>query len=569
MRYLLLFLITTSNFPAAQADTGAEFYAEALTAEAPTKRVKLLDKALAENSALPDAYFLRGKAYLQLDDCARALPDFSKTIELAPDTLSARYYRASCYIELGRTADAMKDYDALAERFPASADVYFNRALAQAETGKALADINKTLELNPAYLQAYPVRARLEFRNGQFAKAEADYTRAITGGMENELRLERANIYYLLGNFEAAAGDYITYLSSSPQNYAAAAGLAQTYITQRKAKEAVDAAIKAVQLRPQSAETLCLLGQSYELLGDTTAAVSAYSGAIEKSSTNYLARANRAKLYLEAKELGKAVTDADAAISANEYMPYAYTIRGQAYFEMKNYAAAEKDFLKVAAITPHDAKIRLPLARIYFGSDTSAAITQLESAMESDYAKTSPLLLEWAQSADSGTACSANTALGLHEAAQKQTEKAIKYFKKSEACPRARFELALLYKQERKFALALPEFNKALEYDPKNPAFYFERGKFYYDMRQTDRAYKDFTQAAALNPRDPDIYNYMGRMFLRVKMYEKAEAEFSKAIALSSGAWDAYSNRALARMRQDNIAGAKEDLEDALKSGPK
>lgn len=49
--------------------------------------------------------------------------------------------------------------------------------------------------------------------------------------------------------------------------------------------------------------------------------------------------------------------------------------------------------------------------------------------------------------------------------------------------------------------LALQDYNRAIQQDVRNPAYYYHRGCDYYDQQAWDRALADFRKAIELDPR--------------------------------------------------------------------
>ena len=59
---------------------------------------------------LPEPYFFRGLAKLNLDDYEGAIQDYSKAIELNPNYFHAYTYRGVAWNSLDKYEEALKDY---------------------------------------------------------------------------------------------------------------------------------------------------------------------------------------------------------------------------------------------------------------------------------------------------------------------------------------------------------------------------------------------------------------------------------------------------------------------------
>ncbi|MDD4003823.1 MAG: tetratricopeptide repeat protein [Elusimicrobiaceae bacterium] len=572
MRLLTFVLIFSALAMPARADTAQEYYDRALANEIPTKRVKLLGKAINEDAAFAPAYFLRAQAVMDLNDCDAALPDLDKTVALGYAPVQARYYRGSCLLELGRSTAAIADYSAVISSAPDSPSAYYRRAVAYIalnDVTGAMSDLDRTLSLDPGYLPAYPRRARLNYRIGKYEAAAADCTAAIKAGFDKQLLTERGNSYLALGQFDSAAQDYNAILAGQPKNYPALAGLAQAYIGLKNATAAVAASDGVIAAYPADKTGYLLLARSYELNADTASAAAVYSSMTGQFPAAPEPWLGLAELNFASGDAVAAVSNSSAAIALSNALPQAYYLRGKALLQLGDQDGARRDLLEAGKLRPADIMIKLLLARIYFsGPDTQAGLDETLAALKLDYAAT---LAELGAAESSGVICGLNLALGAFEMDRRDTARAKTCFDKAIAAA-PDFWMGYSFRSQllrmtRKFSPALADINKAVRLDGGNWQLYLERGKLYYELRQNDKAYRDFTQAARLKPDYAEIYNYTGRMFLRVKMYGKAEEEFTKALSLFASA-DVYANRALARLRQNNPEGAREDLESALKLNP-
>ena len=98
----------------------------------------------------PMVYYNRGVAYMNKGDNENAIRDFTKAIEIKPDTIFAYNNRAFVYKNIGRFNDAIKDYGVIIKLKTSYPDAYFGRASVYELMGdkdKALADYKKALSL--------------------------------------------------------------------------------------------------------------------------------------------------------------------------------------------------------------------------------------------------------------------------------------------------------------------------------------------------------------------------------------------------------------------------------------
>lgn len=122
--------------------------------------LQFFNKAIETNSAIAEAYKLKGNAEFGLKKYRRAKASYSKAIELDPDFTTA----------------------------------YFNRGIANQELGfhrKAIADYNVAIAKNPNYTKAYRNRGNAKEWVGDHAGSKADYFKAREIELKNEEILEK------------------------------------------------------------------------------------------------------------------------------------------------------------------------------------------------------------------------------------------------------------------------------------------------------------------------------------------------------------------------------------------
>jgi tetratricopeptide (TPR) repeat protein len=155
-------------------------YEEALAAQ-----TKVLP--LCSNSAeAGNEHYQRGEIYLAMQDYGKALADFSKSIELAPEQYHFYKRRAITHFQMGSYDDALADLDKAVELNPedlssltwippsqvaACPDDGFHRGLLE------LAD--ETIELTSDSGRAYATRGVLHAAFGQHDEASTDFDKAI------------------------------------------------------------------------------------------------------------------------------------------------------------------------------------------------------------------------------------------------------------------------------------------------------------------------------------------------------------------------------------------------------
>jgi len=123
----------------------------------------------------------RGEAYFNSQQIDKAIPDFTRSIELKPDVPDAYYNRGISYINKARYLEAIKDFDRVVQLNANFMETYYNRGLAyhlQNKFAEAIKDYTSALNLAPNLAKAYNNRGIVYYNLGQYDKALDDQLKA-------------------------------------------------------------------------------------------------------------------------------------------------------------------------------------------------------------------------------------------------------------------------------------------------------------------------------------------------------------------------------------------------------
>jgi tetratricopeptide (TPR) repeat protein len=125
-----------------------------------------------------DQYSQRGISRFEKNDLDGAIADFTKVIEMNGKNQEFCYYfRAMAYYRKGNLTQAINDLSkAIAIKpDPRFLDDRGNLLAKQGELDRAMADLNKTIELAPQYAKAYGDRGLVRLMRGEETNAELDF----------------------------------------------------------------------------------------------------------------------------------------------------------------------------------------------------------------------------------------------------------------------------------------------------------------------------------------------------------------------------------------------------------
>jgi tetratricopeptide (TPR) repeat protein len=84
----------------------------------------------------------------------------------------------------------------------------------------------------------------------------------------------------------------------------------------------------------------------------------------------------------------------------------------------------------------------------------------------------------------------------------------------------------------KRYALAVKDFDKAIELDSRAVDAYCNRGSANYQLGKSDLAIKDYNEGLKIDPDDADLYYNRGIVNLSKGLKRKAKADFKKAARL-------------------------------------
>jgi len=183
----------------------------------------------------PPMLLKAGTSAFEAHDYDAALTNFSKCIQLYPQSADAYCGRGMCKWWLHDDSGAVADYDEAIALNPKCGGYYCNRGqakFAMKKCGDALADYNKSIELDPGNAQAYFNRGTLKVLClTNYTEAISDFNKAIdlhTDPQPEDVYFMRGCVKQQLKDFPGAIADYSKALELNPSSDWSNAVLAKT-----------------------------------------------------------------------------------------------------------------------------------------------------------------------------------------------------------------------------------------------------------------------------------------------------------------------------------------------------
>ena len=197
------------------------------------------------------AYMGRGNARRNLGDRAGSFDDFTHAVQLEPENPAAHVGLGFARPEDDATS-RVDDFDRAIQLNPKYAEAYFGRAMARMGTKASVADLTKTIKLNPGHGMFHLYRGDALCAQGADDKAIGDYDKAIELGVAAATRIyaKRAASLLKTGKIQAALADCNTALQADPKLGPAYLIRGTAHFAMGKNNEAVADLKRAIKLEP-------------------------------------------------------------------------------------------------------------------------------------------------------------------------------------------------------------------------------------------------------------------------------------------------------------------------------
>jgi tetratricopeptide (TPR) repeat protein len=509
----------------------------------------------------PDVLLLMGQVSEAMGYYGDAASAFEGYLRLKPHDALVRREYAFALARTPRIDEAVQDLRAYVQQHPHDARGLYELGVSETvrERDRALADLNRSIELDPGFTPARYARAVLFFQEGRYPQSVADL----------KFVLDR-----------------------EPQNYQTLDVLGQVDLQLNQPEEAVEAFSRAAQLAPknrkillhysralqrahQEQKALAVLKQFQQLPPVEPKATSGLfdylSLPVQEQKARYLEHLKRnmemnpqdVSLKVRWGEAELAQGQSAAAIGVyNQILAQTADTKalrdcGRTLLEYRQYAEARKFLARALALRPDDAGARLDLAIAAFHtSGPAAALSELDGtpleARRGDY------YLLRAQMLD---------AMGKTQEAARDLTLGLRT---SPTRADLYFEAALFLIKHNQYRELLDLLDQAIKKFPDSPQILLTQAIVYGLVHQFEQSQKMLAQIEARWPEWSQAYLINAIILVGQAKAEQARPLLETAIALGARDALAYYNLALADIESypPDRAAAKKAIEKALALDP-
>jgi len=375
----------------------------AVVAGRPSIAIEALSQAIGISSNESRLFRLRADVYVLMGENANAQVDFTLAVNLDPQNADLLNVRGYFLMSRGLSDQASADFNKAIQFDPKLAAAWNNRglvALSKQDYAAAEADFSKAVELDRKYVDALNNRGFACMKLGRLDEALADLKGTIQLKPDYTTAWNNCGLVYMQQeDFPAAVEAFTKAVSLAPTDTRWLNHRRAAYLKMEKYEEANADAQQIRWLAGLNQLTQLAFAKSgtadvwiqrgnYLVEGsEFGAAVQDYSRALAIAPGNIQALNGRALAWLKTGEVRKSISDCDESL-VSQSTPAAFSVRGDAWFSMKNYEQAVQDFEAaqrfdetVAAAYRHRAEERMQNGQLELAKADEHKARQITAAL--------------------------------------------------------------------------------------------------------------------------------------------------------------------------------------------
>ena len=497
-------------------------YAEAKfrTNDVKTAR-KYFELAAKQSPQNPGVRTRLGLARLAMGETDRALADLEAAIELGgatADTYLVRTYLSAK--QLDKALDAVKRVEAKRPKDALTFNLKGAVLFARGDVPGARAAFERALVLKPAQFAASRNLAQLDVRDKDMAAARGRYEKILERDPENAPAMLALSDLAAVSNQPAEALSWAKKAKvAQPKTLGPSMALLNLYFAARDYPRAISAARDALNIAPDNAEALNMLGYSCLQVGQIGQALKAYETVAGRYPNSAEAHYGLSGALSADGQIRPAERELRLALKLRPDFPEA--IYALAALQLKSGKPAEASMLAA------DAEGRLPksVAMHVVAGDAAVAEKRYERAAQS-YAAA------FEMEPSHALLTKLYRALQSAGKARDADKLAAEWLRKNPDDVRARYLIADTALRSQNYAAAVEQYQQVLRSEPDNPRL-LHNLMWAYERLNDPRALETAERAAKVAPNDAAALHDFGRLLVDAGRAQRAVEPLEKARLLA------------------------------------
>lgn len=341
------------------------------------------------SSRLPEVQNLLGTILTRSGQIDQAITHLAKAAELDPTSADHHYKLALAWQKKGNLDEALQEIQTaitlgkppLAEHYLALGMIY----RARSETAKAKQAIEQAFEIAPDAASTRFALAVLLRDAGYYKEAVQQFERAKAVRRSEDLDLELASTYYLLGDFTRTLELLKQILAAGEPSKSVGVYklLAETYAKLERWPEALETLEKAVELDPRNPTLYLDLGLIFVNVNALSQAEQLFLGALKHLPNAAELYVGLAQARMSQDHYQEALDALRHAITLSPSYAEAHYLMGNCFNRSEQFADARQAYQKAIALSPERDDFRFSLGSLLENEgDAAAALTEFEKVID-------------------------------------------------------------------------------------------------------------------------------------------------------------------------------------------
>ncbi len=466
------------------------------------KTVEILDRFIRLQPWFPQAYLLKARAHIELNQVREAIESLESSIAYDETNLENLKLLGNLYEQTGQREEARSLYSKSLDS-TTDPDIRFRLALLLTDQNQFVEAISILQEL----VEDFPKNVRINISLARALRGNnkyADAAEVIKKGLEDDpnhyrLNYELAELMALLGERQEAIEHFLHLrdMSESDQRINAIdINLALLYQRTKQFDKAVELFRTVIRKNPDDEiaklRLVYALKDAGQLQEALTLSEQLLKGSIaqtyeEQPNKTYLVVAHAQMLSAD-NQLEKAVALLNNQIAQSSSPEELFLAASQLYTDHENHQEAERMVREGMFRFPDSEKMQFQLGAVY---EEQGKLEETEAVFQSILKK------------------------HPHHAG------VLNYLG------------YMLADRGLRLLEALDYINKAVEIEPHNGAYLDSLGWVYFKLNQLELAETNLLLALGVNDSDPTIYDHLGDLYSKLKQYDRARTYYRHSISLA------------------------------------
>jgi tetratricopeptide (TPR) repeat protein len=509
--------------------------------------IQLLNRSIALDPALSEAWYLRGLSHAALKHQKDSIADLTAAVKLKPEWNEAWLALGVAQDSSGETALALKSYTEAIRQGIRTSAAWFDRANAYSklgETQKSLDDLKAVLRMDPDHIRARMMHAQA-IAETQPDEAITDLTHVIGIDRENsEAWLRRGLCWQKIADSDRALADLNVACRLTSADYRPWLERGRVLLKLGRVEDAISDLSRAVQYGTKDANCPYELGRAFAAAGNDTGAETNFAEALSLDPQHSDALLARAELRTRRGDHDQALADLHQISSSATQPEYSNAgISGDPDPKRMQRVAIEK--------APKNREALQLRAEIYVAQDKpEEALADYDSLMS---------LGSWSEQ---NLLARAQLHIAAHrwEKAMQDVSEALNSHPNSLEALETR---AKIYGQQAEYSLAITDLTAALQLNPDSADLLRQRADMFDQLGETDAASADLQHLVDLQPNDEALVK---DLVTRLRKHQQISEAVSLLDRISQNSPTSMSAalvllRSELQMDQGNFEGARSGME--------